>query len=251
MRNRNLKNSPIMISIENISFLTKWQDGFMLNDSASFHHLSHTLKLNDLFNFPFNVFILNKENEILKINNSAIQTCGFVSEKDAIGRTIFDVAKKETANKITAVYKSFLASGKNKINEEDYWRLDDFNFSTITIKFPLYNEVNKKVGLLGFSLLNGIKTDYTISEALTLLAENKLLNFSTWPSSSKNFENLNFTAREKSIALLLVRGKTAKAISQELYLSVRTVENYIASMKCKLNVRSKSELVEWLVEYLV
>jgi len=240
-----------MLNIKKTPYLTKWQDGFVLNNFVAAYHSHHSLKLDKVFNFPFNVFLLNQETEILKINNSAIQTCGFVSEKVAIGRTIFDVAKKETANKITAVYKSFLASGKNKINEEDYWRLDDFNFSTITIKFPLYNEKNKKVGLLGFSLLNGIKTDYTISEALTLLAENKLLNFSTWPSSSKDFENLNFTTREKNIALLLVRGKTAKAISQELYLSIRTVENYIASMKCKLNVMSKSELVEWLVEYLI
>ncbi|MEH0449941.1 MULTISPECIES: LuxR family transcriptional regulator [unclassified Streptomyces] len=50
------------------------------------------------------------------------------------------------------------------------------------------------------------------------------------------------TKREQEIALLAASGKTSKAISQHLTLSVRTVDNHLQRIYLKLGVRSRGDL---------
>ncbi|MET8100370.1 LuxR C-terminal-related transcriptional regulator [Streptomyces sp. NPDC005236] len=50
------------------------------------------------------------------------------------------------------------------------------------------------------------------------------------------------TKREQEIALLAATGKTSKAISQLLTLSVRTVDNHLQRIYLKLGVRSRADL---------
>ncbi|MFF3883588.1 LuxR C-terminal-related transcriptional regulator [Streptomyces sp. NPDC001914] len=50
------------------------------------------------------------------------------------------------------------------------------------------------------------------------------------------------TGREQEIALLAASGKTSKAISQHLTLSVRTVDNHLQRIYLKLGVRSRTDL---------
>lgn len=52
------------------------------------------------------------------------------------------------------------------------------------------------------------------------------------------------TPREKDILKLLVNGFPASYIKGRLHLSVRTVENYIATIKDKLSCSSKIELIK-------
>jgi DNA-binding NarL/FixJ family response regulator len=50
------------------------------------------------------------------------------------------------------------------------------------------------------------------------------------------------TRREWDVAQLVASGKSNKAIAQALSLSERTVENHIASIFAKLNMRSRAEV---------
>ncbi len=51
------------------------------------------------------------------------------------------------------------------------------------------------------------------------------------------------TEREKEVLRLVAEGKTAKEISQELYLSSGTVRNYISEAINKLNVKNRIEAI--------
>lgn len=55
---------------------------------------------------------------------------------------------------------------------------------------------------------------------------------------------LSLTPREKDILKLLTNGFPASYIKEELHLGIRTVENYIATIKCKLDCSSKAELIK-------
>jgi DNA-binding CsgD family transcriptional regulator len=55
------------------------------------------------------------------------------------------------------------------------------------------------------------------------------------------------TRREMECLALTMLGKTAKFIAKELCLSHRTVENYLESIKDKLQVRTKPELIGKLI----
>lgn len=57
-----------------------------------------------------------------------------------------------------------------------------------------------------------------------------------------------FSARQMDCIFGILDGKTAKDISQEHNLSVRTVENYINTLKIKLDCDKKNELIKKLKE---
>lgn len=81
-------------------------------------------------------------------------------------------------------------------------------------------------------------------------------------SRDEFFQSLNFepmfkklrightvlSKRQSEILQYIVRGKTLKQISQILRLSERTVANYFETLKIKLNVASKSELISKTID---
>jgi DNA-binding CsgD family transcriptional regulator len=52
------------------------------------------------------------------------------------------------------------------------------------------------------------------------------------------------TAREREVALLTVKGLTAKQVGERLVVSSRTVSNHLQNMYAKLGISSRAELVE-------
>jgi DNA-binding CsgD family transcriptional regulator len=63
------------------------------------------------------------------------------------------------------------------------------------------------------------------------------------PASQRFAGSPGLTKRESDVALLASRGHTAPEIAAELHVAVRTVYVHIQSVKAKLGVRRKSELV--------
>lgn len=53
-----------------------------------------------------------------------------------------------------------------------------------------------------------------------------------------------FTKQEKTIFEALLQGKTNEQISDELFISIRTVNNYISRIYDKVNVKNRHELLE-------
>jgi DNA-binding CsgD family transcriptional regulator len=64
-----------------------------------------------------------------------------------------------------------------------------------------------------------------------------------------HFDNKKtLSEREITCAKLLLQGKSARMIAEELFLSPRTVETHLQHVKEKLNRHSKSELIAELIE---
>lgn len=94
-------------------------------------------------------------------------------------------------------------------------------------------------------LLNKLNCDTYLAlqkKALTLdIIKRRLLGFEACVNDL-------FTKREMDIIQNLKKGKTAKGIAAELRLSHRTIENKLAIIKQKMNVTSKYELVEKIID---
>ena len=63
-----------------------------------------------------------------------------------------------------------------------------------------------------------------------------------WNSAGSGLERL--TAREREVARLAAAGASNKAIAQQMFVSVRTVEGHLYQVYSKLNVSTRSELGE-------
>lgn len=65
--------------------------------------------------------------------------------------------------------------------------------------------------------------------------------------SAKRPINVDFTAREREVAQLLVTGKTSKQIARDLGISHRTVEAHRARLMHRLNVATPGEMMARLM----
>jgi DNA-binding CsgD family transcriptional regulator len=62
-------------------------------------------------------------------------------------------------------------------------------------------------------------------------------------------DHITLTAREMKCAKLIIQGKTARSISEELFISQRTVETHILHLKEKLKCQTKTELIAKLINF--
>ena len=68
------------------------------------------------------------------------------------------------------------------------------------------------------------------------------------PTIEEFFEHYHITDREAEIIMLIKQGKTAKEIASELDISVNTVNNHIANIYSKTEVRSRIDLLNLFQE---
>lgn len=57
------------------------------------------------------------------------------------------------------------------------------------------------------------------------------------------------SAQERKILALIAEGKTNREIAAEVYLSDKTVKNYVSSILSKLNLRRRSEAAAFMAEH--
>lgn len=216
-------------------------------------HLTTMAQLQEL---PCHIFFLNTDSVIIKINETATKNCGFTSVNDAIGRTIDAVAKPDTANMIQSYDRLAMTSNCTLVNDVAYERShDDNHFQFLSVRFPWYGDNNKIIGVLGCSIV--ISTcPQAFANAFSLLMQTGLLAASHTPTSTKSFLSIptigfvNVTPREKDVLEQLSLGKTNKAIGEKLGIKQRTVDEYIANLKRKLNTNSRSDLIEKAINFI-
>ncbi|GAB4580580.1 MAG: response regulator transcription factor [Anaerolineales bacterium] len=61
----------------------------------------------------------------------------------------------------------------------------------------------------------------------------------------------NLTDREINVLALIAQGKTNKEIASEIYLSEKTVRNYVSSLLSKLHLSTRSEAAAYAVKHNV
>ncbi len=61
-------------------------------------------------------------------------------------------------------------------------------------------------------------------------------------------ELASLSPQERKILTLISEGKTNKEIAQEVFLSDKTVKNYVSSILSKLNLRRRSEAAAFIAE---
>ncbi len=64
------------------------------------------------------------------------------------------------------------------------------------------------------------------------------------------FRDYKFTTREKELAFLLMEGKSNKEISEELFVSLQTVKNYISRIYKKIGLKNRVQFVNFIRKHL-
>lgn len=222
-----------VLEIDNDFFITPQANGFGLN-----YRPNNGIRVADLLNFPLNFYITDADSYLWRLNEQTVQSCGYLSTTDALGRSIREISKSNSAKMIIENDCTVYRTNKTLVKDECFTRLDDQDLLAISIKQPFY--VNKKlVGILGCSILD--TSPEGIAKSFSLLIQHNLLAYPKLPG--KQIDEVYYSELEIKILQLTIRGLTAKQIAQQLNLSPRTIEHRLEKIKSKAGVNSKSELV--------
>lgn len=234
-------------NISNELTIEPWNRGIRLINTAD----SRLSTVSDLCRQPFDVFFLGSDFRHQKVNRASAEFCGFNAEEDAVGKTAHDFAEKHSADYIEAINKQALKANKLSMNEYVFRRKDGEIHLCFDLRFPWFDENDQVIGLLGFGIAVG---KHSLAESLAYITSLGLLDkdhglfvASQGGSNSKDIEH-HFSKREMEVVNLSVKGKTAKEIGRILGLSYRTVQHYLENIKYKMQVSSKSQLIEKVLE---
>lgn len=209
-----------------------------------------------MMKLPVNLYFMDTDSITKKMNDSAAQTCGYLSAQDAIGKSVRAVSRRDTASAILSNDREVVATKNLSITMESYTRLDDQDLIAISFKFPWFSN-DDLIGIFGCSILLGYEHSPSLVHALGLLMQTGLLASPTTESELTSrlraweFEGIYFDQRDTDIMYLLVRGQTAKNIARALGLSHRTIEHRLEMIKQKLSVSSKSALIERIIDQFI
>lgn len=214
--------------------------------------------IGSLFAMPLMVYLVDFEASYIDANHFIRLTNipgdqGYYSDQDLKGMPFSAIFQKESVQTLSSENNQLLKTKKLTIYESiGTRRLDELTFSSLSFKFPIFDSRDKIIGVFGMSALidKVFKEAENLATSLERIIQTKLI------SPAKNFllglhiNDVYFSQQEIKCLRLLITGKTIKLIGQHMSLSPRTVEYYLNNIKKKLNVKTKSELIEKVVQHI-
>jgi|TARA_R110002126_G_scaffold17798_2_gene68844 DNA-binding CsgD family transcriptional regulator len=226
------------------TFLAPCKQGFKLS-LCSYPVNVKAFAIEQLFNLPYDVFMLDLEGKTLKINQVGADICGFDSPEKAMGQTIVHDDACETAEVLLDNCQQVLHTETTQLYDEVLRIAHKAPCHLFSIKQPLYDEQEMLMGSMGVSIVVGKHPIATALQALTNLgfltsSEKKQENVSI----ALNLAGIQLTSREEETLQWMAKGYSAKMIAKELSISHRTIEDYQRQLKEKFNVSSKQALLK-------
>jgi len=221
----------------------------LIRPNKKIHEVNSLISVKKIMEYPINIYFEDCDSVIRNINAATVITAGYPSIKGAIGKTVRIAAKRETADQSMEDDKKVLKSKQIQICEENFVRqIDDFYFSAISFKFPLYNDkTDKIIGIFGYSIILG-KNSLSLADSLSLMSKYGLLSVQGEKSidylAGGEINGVYLSNQELKCLRLFIRGMTTKIIGKNSRLSPRTVEHYIDNIKLKLDAQSKKDLID-------
>lgn len=197
---------------------------------------------------PFSCYFMNQDSRNVNVNEACAELCTTSSKSDLLGVDAHDLWDAESAGIIQTNDKQVMRTETLLITDDTATRkIDCSSLQMISFKLPWYDQ-NKLAGIFGMTLelnpqsLGDFTKNLTTIISAGLIKSAQLTNVLalTQPTANKTY----LTKREMDILKLLVRNLTAKEIAARLFLSKRTVENYIDNIKDKTNCDSKYALID-------
>lgn len=205
-----------------------------------------------LFKLPFSIYFLSIKSSIQNCNKTALETIHENSLKAAFGKSVLDFSRRDLAIEVLGNDEKVIKSKQMKIFEEEASYKDDCPFQALSIKLPWYNENNQVIGILGCSILIN---RHPLSDSLSLIADMGLLGMSKkFPQPILPGALINgvyLSKRETEVLQHTIRGKSANRTGKILHISQRTVEYHLETIKNKMGVYSKFELIDKVIDCLM
>jgi DNA-binding CsgD family transcriptional regulator len=205
-------------------------------------------RLREIYDSSITTYFQSTECRIIGANEATAEFNGANSIRDLIGLDAHDIWNNEAACKMQSSGQHVMCNETLQISDFSALRSADESYlHMISFKLPWY-EQEKVIGVFGMTLELNTRSPGEFAMNLTRIIATGLINSSqlstlqALPQATN--DQVYLSKREMDILKLLVKNLTAKQIAERLFISKRTVENYLANIKLKFNCDSKFELIE-------
>jgi DNA-binding CsgD family transcriptional regulator len=219
--------------------------------------------IKEILQLPMNVYFQLPGPIILKCNEQVLTTLfasshGYASPRDLIGLYPEKICKRSCLDELKRDDHQVLDSKQFMIFENDIvLQNDTIHYPSLSFKFPCYWEENQPPIIFGICILynNTLSSSAaSLPQGLSILLKSGLLNMNSMQCDYSALIRINeidgipITSQEAKCLHLAARGMAAKKIAKELNISFKTVERHFENLRYKLNVRSRSELIEKIIQ---
>lgn len=198
--------------------------------------------------YPEGVSLHDADHKIICANDLFTKSVGFnnLEQIEGITKNDFNCKLSDDADLYMSQDRLVLNT-KRTIKSLSYYCLaNDIWTLSYAIKSPIKDASGN---IIGFSQYFNSIEDLHIQDLCMQLTkvDSKYIAKSSTPSICYTIDpitkNFSLTKRESEVLFFILRGKSAKEVGSKLFLSKRTIESHINSLKIKFNCNSKSELI--------
>ena len=196
------------------------------------------IELNNIINSAgMFLFAKDKYFKFIYCNDNFAQAIGLDSPQQIVGKTDSDFFDKTYVEKYHLGDMKAI-NGEPFINVVESQKRLNQDFQNLVTKTPLKNIKNE---------INGVVGTFLTSQSSFRSLNEEMFHFNQESHKYEFYadqQKISFSKREYSVFKLILIGNTSKQIGIKLNLSYRTVEDYIDSIKNKLQCSSKSFIAE-------
>lgn len=214
--------------------------------------------IESLFAMPFMAYFVRFDAHYVDANHFTRLTNipdnqGYYSEKDLKDTAFSTIFTKETIRSLSHQNRNVFHTKRLKIYDSLAFRQDGLSFSCLSFKLPLYRAQDEIIGVFGISALTDnsvFEVAEPLSTSIERIIQTGLISHSKNIIPGTHICDVYFSNQEIKCLQLLLSGKTIKLIGLHMSLSPRTVEYYLNNIKRKLQVKTKSELIEKVIQHI-
>lgn len=184
-----------------------------------------------IHNLPDIVWVKDIHLRYIACSEQLIQAYNFPSKQDLIGHDDYDLPWNEHAEHYRDSDQQIFKNGKSyRFSNYSVKFLNGKEQVVLTQKSPFYDQHNQLIGTIGRNIIPQDQLD----------AQQYIMG-------TKPVDPL-LTKRESLCLFHFARGKTTREIAQQMFISQRTAEKYMISIKEKFSCKTKSEVIDKAVD---
>lgn len=185
----------------------------------------------------------DRNGNYLECNDNLASDTGFSNPEDMLGLCDFDLKFLTTDEKKCLRNNDIHVMKQSNIQTfmEPVTLFDNRKVICVSQKMPAYSKAKKVVGVRGISL---IFERIHFQTGMLFYFKNNIANFLSLYSNYLYY----LTPREIEVLYHLIRGKSLKKIGDLLEISPRTSEQHLENIKLKLNLDSKEDIIEKIID---
>jgi DNA-binding CsgD family transcriptional regulator len=208
-----------------------------------------SIPLEEFFKIDDNVLVYWKDLESVYFGcNDLLAAQGKLPSSTVVGKTDHDfVLNEQHVETLQKNDHQVMVNNAIKVFFEKVDYNNGHSFYGLSLKTPLMDSRKNIVGIFGISFFLNDNNFSTISNTINKLGIIPSVPILKLPDKVIA-DKKKLTACETQCLYYTVKGKSARETGEILYRSRRTIEDHIVNIKDKLGCRTKSELIEKVLD---